>query len=727
MKNFLWQNKVLLTALLGVFVVCVIVIVMRIGVESESKKFDIVLDFGEIEAMAQQTEYDTEWWLRQFYDRGIVRVGLLEENLMSMTEDPNIDLHAQMVGNLILEARWRENYPASVLAALNEREYLPFDVLVEARGDAAAFVTHAITERFREGEFEIIQQGQTTFILMHGTPDVALYSARYAFMNSRAGGFIQRIDIRSSILMYISLGLWPERVELIQYVGMEIIPRTLAYDGFNDTQFAQAVVDGWASHDIIPRYLIAGGQAVIGFDDGIEFMRDFVLEHDIIVGLIENTTQLQNILQSGIVDITVQSDFNAVRVFSTWDYIQNRYQIYGYEGAEEIVNTFFRAITERNIRIIYYRPIRELRDFHTYVTDIETYHAKFDSLFERLDRHGFSLGVVEPMQPFKVSLLFKILFGFGAIIAAVLLLRTFWPMRERTSILLALLGCIGVAGAFYVMPNTSELLTALATAIIFGCLGTVFFTARSKHLSDKYSKDTSVFKIIGLAITTLLGAVVIAIIGGMLTAAPLSSIGYLLELDIFRGVVVSRLIPMAFFAIAFLAYFGYGSRKTTSGKLEVNDINDLVNLSVKVWMLILAGVFGAVGYYYIARTGHDTGVEVSDFEMLARNLLEYMLLARPRTQEFLVAFPAIMLMVYAAIRRFKIWSIMFGLAGIIGVTSVINTFMHLRTPLYLTFARTGYSILFGIVIGAVAVLMFELAYKIYTRYIKKYIEIKAEK
>ena len=43
-------------------------------------------------------------------------------------------------------------------------------------------------------------------------------------------------------------------------------------------------------------------------------------------------------------------DYNTVRVFSMWDYVQYRYGYYGYEGTEEIVNTLFRAIVERNIR-----------------------------------------------------------------------------------------------------------------------------------------------------------------------------------------------------------------------------------------------------------------------------------------------------------------------------------------------------------------------------------------
>ena len=724
MKNYILQNKILLAAMAIVFIACLVVTGTRWSIEGQNKTYDIVICFIEIEAMAMQTEHDEAWWLQQFKNMGITKVGLMEENLISMTEDQNINLTATMMDKLTQTAGWRLRYPEELLNLLDEKGFVPFDVLVEIEDeDTAAFVLGAVRDRFKTDAYDILDMGGgTAYVIMRGTPDITLYSEQYRFMNSLSGGFIQRIDIESSMIKFISLGLWPEKVEMIQSLGMQIVPRTMSYNGWNDTQFAQAVIDGYAKYGIVPEYLIVGGQAVIGFDDGIGFAKDYVTEHGIIMGLIENTTQLQNIMQEGIMEITVQTNFNAVRVFSVWGYIQNRFQIYGYEAAEEIENTLFRAITERNIRLIYYKPVREFKDVHTYVTEVSVYEDLFQNLHERLEGHGFSFGSASVMDEYRVSRLFKILFGIGAVIGAVLLLKSFWPMRERTSVILAALGAVCVPAAFFVMPNTSELIVSLATAIIFGCLATVYFTARGKSYSDSLPQDTGVVKIIKYSILTLIGAVIIAIAGGMLTAAPLSSTGYLLEMDIFRGVKVARFLPIAFFAIAYLAYFGYGERKTTPGKLEFNDLKDLFNLNVKVWMMILAGILGGIGFYYISRTGHDSSIEVTNFEMIFRNTLEKLLVARPRTQEFLIAFPALMMMVYAGVRRFKKWSILFGAAGVIGMTSVINTLMHLRTPLYLGFARTGYSVLFGIVIGIVAILVFEGIYVLYNKYLKKYIE-----
>jgi hypothetical protein len=122
---------------------------------------------------------------------------------------------------------------------------------------------------------------------------------------------------------------------------------------------------------------------------------------------------------------------------------------------------------------------------------------------------------------------------------------------------------------------------------------------------------------------------------------------------------------------------------------------------------VIAGAAAAAGgAYYILRTGHDV-LDVSSVEMLFRNRLEELFLARPRTKEFLFAFPALMLAVYAACRRLRFWAGLFGICGVIGLTSVINTFMHIRTPLYLGFIRTAYSTFFGLLIGLAAILIFE--------------------
>jgi hypothetical protein len=104
--------------------------------------------------------------------------------------------------------------------------------------------------------------------------------------------------------------------------------------------------------------------------------------------------------------------------------------------------------------------------------------------------------------------------------------------------------------------------------------------------------------------------------------------------------------------------------------------------------------------------------------MIFRNFLEVKLLARPRLKEFLVAVPAMMVFVYVVYKGYKPLIALTGLPAVIMTTSIINTFSHLRTPIYLSIIRSIFSIGFGIILGIVAILIFELGERLYKKYLK---------
>ena len=126
---------------------------------------------------------------------------------------------------------------------------------------------------------------------------------------------------------------------------------------------------------------------------------------------------------------------------------------------------------------------------------------------------------------------------------------------------------------------------------------------------------------------------------------------------------------------------------------------------VKVIYILLSAILLVIGYIYIARTGHETNVQPSTFEIIARNILEEKLLARPRIKEFLISFPALMAATYFAENKYKFLTFIMGLVTVIGQTSIVNTFSHLRTPVYLSIIRTAYSLGLGIVLGIVYVII----------------------
>ena len=123
------------------------------------------------------------------------------------------------------------------------------------------------------------------------------------------------------------------------------------------------------------------------------------------------------------------------------------------------------------------------------------------------------------------------------------------------------------------------------------------------------------------------------------------------------------------------------------------------------WMVFLLAVF----VYYIYRTGNSA--TTSSTELAFRNFLENTLVIRPRTKEMIVGWPMLLLFIWSLRRGMKFLPMVFGLGMTIGLVSVVNTFLHIRTPFLISLLRTGWGVLFGLLIGLALVLLAELIYR----------------
>ena len=98
-------------------------------------------------------------------------------------------------------------------------------------------------------------------------------------------------------------------------------------------------------------------------------------------------------------------------------------------------------------------------------------------------------------------------------------------------------------------------------------------------------------------------------------------------------------------------------------------------------------------------------VSVSVGEQRVRNWLERVLLFRPRTKEFLIAYPAIAAAYCCAAHRSRLTAWLFGVFGAIGFASVANTFCHIRAHFLVSLLRTGIGLVLGLMLGAIVLLI----------------------
>ncbi len=674
----------------------------RINVESNNKTVEFVLDYHEIEKLANQSEKDLKWWFEKLNKLGALTVAISEETLDSLIKEEK-DLKVEIFKNIKKDINWRDEYPKefSIYADNNVDNY---DVVAITKSkDTYEFIAEGLRKRYPEEFWHIINTEDEYIFILDGREDEAVYSQSKRIIDVEGEVVRAEKELYSSKLAYIGLGFDKEKIDLIQSTGMKVLPRPINYERFSDS-LVEAFIDDITKYDIVPSALIFNGKEVLGYGEGMTKLYDFMRDNNISVGLVESVVQREHIEQEGIEDLTKWLNYDAVRTFSLWEYIQLRYKYYNYEGAEEIENALYRAITERNIRVVYFRPFK-ISDYE-YVIDYQEYERTFNSLKDRLDRHGIALGSFSTMDYHRVSKTRLVLMGWGLIGFGLLFLIYLFKIHGWKQNIILLIGMFFVAGVTFFSKDIAEKILSLAASIIFPSLSILYLIRVCKRILISREKTMNIKWVMTKAITTLLICCSISLVGGLFIAAILSDSRYLLEVDIFRGVKLSQLLPIVIFIIIYLVEIGYNRelKENTDFQTYVKDTINLLNETVKIKYVLMGAIVLAAGYVYIARTGHETTVQPSDIEMITRNFLENVLLARPRTKEFLVAFPVLMICVLIATHKSKRLVFFSALAATIGQSSIINTFSHLRTPMYVSAVRTFYSTIFGVVLGIIVIL-----------------------
>lgn len=175
-------------------------------------------------------------------------------------------------------------------------------------------------------------------------------------------------------------------------------------------------------------------------------------------------------------------------------------------------------------------------------------------------------------------------------------------------------------------------------------------------------------------------------------AGSLTGTEYLIKLVEFRGVKLMHVLPIGIMVltVAFQPVLPIKGKHELSSRLRF-----LWNLSIPLKLLLVGGTgLAAAGAVYILRTG-NFGLPVANLEITLRELLERVLVVRPRTKEFLIGHPAL----YFLLKERNEKAAWLMPVAVIGQLSMVNTFSHIHTPLLVTLIRTGYGLVFGYIIG----------------------------
>ncbi|WP_289890281.1 DUF5693 family protein [Virgibacillus pantothenticus] len=375
-------------------------------------------------------------------------------------------------------------------------------------------------------------------------------------------------------------------------------------------------------------------------------------------------------LQKGLQTVARNADYNIIRLHSL--HLDNK-------SLPENVDQAVRAVKERNIRSIFFhlqtgKPEDSLKNATAFV---ESVHDKLAS--------DYTQGTPTPFSEIKTPTWLQILL-FAAGILFTGLGSTLLKNNKWIFISTIFMSILALA---YLL--TQKLFLLQGFALMIAILAPICAMLSTMRSTNNNIRDITVqyFKALGI---TFIG---IMIVIGLLNGNP-----FITGFEVFRGVKLVYVIPIIFVAV-FLLW---------------REALKLLNVPVKYWHLIIFLIIGAIGIYYITRTGNNA--TVSGIELILRSALEDLLYVRPRTKEFLIGFPFFLLAIYVIGSNRLIGKLLL-IPGTIGFLSVMNTFTHLHIPLHISLLRTVYSIAFGYLIGLLLIFLYKKCAPIVTKYMIK--------
>lgn len=423
-------------------------------------------------------------------------------------------------------------------------------------------------------------------------------------------------------------------------------------------------------------------------------------EYDLTLVLTETNSQLGNSEPVNYEDYLEAADGKILRTFNSYTVTNVEYMDY-----PAVYYQIYNSTYDRNARFI---TIKQLDDEGFTAEENAERTQKCVRLYcDKMDSHGF---VCEGEVNYNDYSTNRTLISAAAAAVGVLMFALavdlLWKKEIRWLLKAALGGAAAVFAATFVLPESIVLLYPTVFALMAPSFCIAVFAVYIEKLRTKLSFPALLLSSVALGLGLLLTC------GGIMTAL-LSGPDYYLNELTFRGVKLTLVVPMVFVVLLILAV-NYKKRTLAEYKsLALDAVHQ-----IRWYHLLLVAVVAVVAVIYVVRSGNVNTIPF--VEVYLRNWITEHFAARPRTKEFAVGWPCLVLYVYyAKADKAKILQYVFALGASILFASVVNTFCHVFTLAETMFMRVVNGALFGAVVSIAALAANALILKMIKRYQKK--------
>lgn len=482
------------------------------------------------------------------------------------------------------------------------------------------------------------------------------------------GVYLLTSTLGAAELRALGLGFETEGISAAQQAGLNILLQV--------QNWPQATPEGVQA--IVSQALETEGLTALLFNDGV--LPGYPRSQEVLIQELKHSRVPVGIVeffpQQGLKQIILNLDKRAVRLHALGE--QEMAKLTPNRAIERLCL----AASERNNRILLTRFF-----FPPDLNDWTGYNLNYiESLSQALKKEGFTLGAAEPFGSLPTSRMNLFWMGLAVVAGGVMLLTQF--MARRWAMLLGAAGALAWLGLLALdQVGPGRLMMALAATVIFPALSLMTFTR---------PQGTSVGGSIGLLVKTSL----FSLVGAVLMVGLLADVSFMLKIDQFRGVKIAHVLPLVLLVCYCVC--------RQEGKNWFRSLKTLWQSKISVGWTVVAAFLGLALLIYISRTGNESAA-VSSVELQIRSLLDQLLLVRPRTKEFLIGHPALLLLFYLGYKHQYLPVL---ILGAIGQISLVNTFAHIHTPVLISLFRAFNGLWLGLAIGVAVIIGYRLIAKL---------------
>jgi hypothetical protein len=653
---------ILLVALLASLAVAV----FRFHTESQTRRVEIAMDYTDFIALARSYNYNPAAFLIALRRAGLTSLALTEELGANVADDGRT---YATTGAALINAARLSPIADPLLAQLVRTNKIARNAVYLIVDDPVAYA------RYRQ-QLALHFERKTVRVLRNSKPWLLEVRTQIDYFNATA------------------LGIPSDQIALAKRLGLLLVPRFQ-----NDERYAlpqmNAAFDAVLAQDPKVSTIIFFGlrNQVFGYPDHLDDAAAAFKAHGakskmpFNFGTIETYDDTQ--IQKGSETLAKDIDGQTVRVQAIARTELDKITL------DDVVARYLLGVRERNIRVVYLRPWEHQDgDRSIEATNVEM----VKEIADQLKAHHFKLGRATPIPLYRGDN--RILVGIAALAVPsifVLLLGVFgWYRPWLAYAAFALTVLLYLAGIAVHHDLFARSVIALAGALLFA---TAAFLAIAKAFSEEPAPRFSDQLVRSLGWTLL--ATGVTLLGALVIVGIMSSPLTMEEIERFRGVRLVLALPPL---IALCLYLF--DRRFNSG---IERPSDVFAAPVRVYQLFVGIVIIAAGALLLARSGNQSDIAPSHFELLLRHQLSVVLSVRPRFKEFLIGFPALMFLPALTVAHRRVVGWLLALGAGVGIGDVLDTYSHLHTPLAISLQRTGNGLIVGALIGILAIWIYRRA------------------